>query len=146
MVATKRKIEIDINLYKREKVNSVLWAIGDLENAYNENSIFNSSAKHSAINQKRIDFLFDNGLFELPIELRPKCQQKADNRYMSVYGRMYPDLPSPTITSGFGSIGQGRFAHPLFRRSLTPHEAARVQFIPDFFSFDNKLTRVALQK
>ena len=146
LVATKRKIEIDINLYKREKVNSVLWAIGDLENAYNENSIFNSSAKHSAINQKRIDFLFDNGLFELPIELRPKCQQKADNRYMSVYGRMYPDLPSPTITSGFGSIGQGRFAHPLFRRSLTPHEAARVQFIPDFFSFDNKLTRVALQK
>ena len=59
---------------------------------------------------------------------------------------MYADNPAPTITSGFGSIGQGRFGHPYEKRTLTPHEAARVQFIPDYFKFDSALTRVALQK
>ena len=59
---------------------------------------------------------------------------------------MYPDKPAPTITSGFGSIGQGRFGHPYERRTMTPHEAARVQFIPDFFKFSKELNRVALQK
>lgn len=145
LVASKIKLDFDIQKYKRTKVNSVLWAIDDLATSYKEDCTFNSSAKHSAINQKRIDYLFDNNMYELPNCLRPKCQQKADNRYTSVYGRMYPNKPAPTITSGFGSIGQGRFAHPLFRRSLTPHEAARVQFIPDYFTFDEHLTRVALQ-
>ena len=93
-----------------------------------------------------MNYLYDNGIYELPNHLRPKCQQKEDNRYTSVYGRMYPDKPGPTITSGFGSIGQGRFGHPYLRRTLTPHEAARVQFIPDFFKFGNSLTRVSLQK
>ena len=50
---------------------------------------------------------------------------------------MHWDQPSPTITGGFGSNGQGRFVHPLERRTLTPHEAARVQFFPDFFRFNN---------
>ena len=58
---------------------------------------------------------------------------------------MYPNLPAPTITTGFGSTGQGRFVHPLERRSLTPHEAARVQTFPDFFEFSHEKSRVALQ-
>lgn len=145
LVASKKEIDFDVQKYRRTKVPPVLWAIDDLAKSYNQGNTFNSSAKHSVINQKRMDYLFDNNLYELPNELRPRCQQKADNRYTSVYGRMYPDKPAPTITSGFGSIGQGRFAHPLYRRSLTPHEAARVQFIPDFFAFGEQLTRVALQ-
>jgi site-specific DNA-cytosine methylase len=31
---------------------------------------------------------------------------------------------------------KGRFVHPKERRTLTPRETARLQFIPDFFSFD----------
>ena len=50
---------------------------------------------------------------------------------------MYWDKPAPTITGGFGSNGQGRFVHPLRRRTLTPHEAARLQFFPDYFDFGN---------
>ena len=63
-----------------------------------------------------------------------------------MYGRMYWERPAQTITSGFGSMGQGRFVHPLRPRVLTPHEAARLQGFPDFFSFSmvNKLT--ALRK
>ena len=146
LVASKEHLDFNVEQYERENTTSSLWAMGDLACTYDENSVFNSSAKHSAVNQKRIDYLFANGLYELPNELRPKCQQSENNRYTSVYGRMYPDAPAPTITSGFGSIGQGRFAHPLSPRSLTPHEASRVQFIPDFFKFGNQLSRVALQK
>jgi DNA (cytosine-5)-methyltransferase 1 len=41
-------------------------------------------------------------------------------------------------------MGQGRFVHPKRRRTLTPHEAARLQFLPDFFHFDEDLPRTAL--
>jgi DNA (cytosine-5)-methyltransferase 1 len=45
------------------------------------------------------------------------------------------DEPAQTITSGYGSPGQGRYVHPRRRRTLTPHEAARIQFFPDSFNF-----------
>jgi DNA (cytosine-5)-methyltransferase 1 len=63
-----------------------------------------------------------------------------------VYGRMRPDVPAPTITSGFGSTGQGRFVHPLEPRTLTPREAARLQGFPDWFSFSAVDGRRALQE
>ena len=59
-----------------------------------------------------------------------------------MYGRMYWDRLAQTITSGFGSMGQGRFVHPRRRRTITAHEAARLQGFPDFFDFTsvNKIT------
>jgi DNA (cytosine-5)-methyltransferase 1 len=32
-------------------------------------------------------------------------------------------------------MGQGRFVHPIRARTITPHEAARIQGFPDFFDF-----------
>lgn len=146
LVGSLTPLDIDLSHYEVVNAKSVSWAIDDLPSSYDAESIFNSSATHSKTNQARIDYLFEHNLYELPYQERPLCQRKPTNRYTSVYGRMYPDQPAPTITSGFGSVGQGRFCHPHFHRTLTPHEAARVQFIPDFFKFDNKLSRVALQK
>lgn len=145
LVATLDNKEFNLGQYERENVNGVWWAIKDLAQN-DEKDIFNTSAKHSSTNQQRINYLFDNNIYELPYQLRPECQRSEKNRYTSVYSRMYPDKPAPTITSGFGSIGQGRFGHPYERRTMTPHEAARVQFIPDFFKFSKELNRVALQK
>lgn len=113
---------------------SVQWACDDLMD-YQGESDFDTSAKHSPINQERIRYLFDNGLYELPDEMRPNCHKLKAHSYKSVYGRMKWDAPAPTITTGFGSTGQGRFVHPLRMRTLTPHEAARIQFFPDFFKF-----------
>lgn len=146
LIGTRNKIDINLEPYKINTPRPVLWAIADLIDTYDPLNIFNSSATHSKVNQKRIDYLFENELHELPYQERPKCQRTPNNRYTSVYGRMYANKPAPTITSGFGSIGQGRFCHPNLRRTLTPHEAARVQFIPDHFKFSNLLSRVALQK
>ncbi|NEJ83128.1 hypothetical protein GR268_42370, partial [Rhizobium leguminosarum] len=45
------------------------------------------------------------------------------------------DKPAQTITTGFGTPGQGRYIHPMRRRVITPHEAARIQGFPDWFDF-----------
>ena len=52
-----------------------------------------------------------------------------------MYGRLRWDEPAQTITSGFSSIGQGRYMHPDQLRALTAHEAARIQGFPDYFQF-----------
>jgi DNA (cytosine-5)-methyltransferase 1 len=81
----------------------------------------------------------------LPNKLRPPCHRnKPDHRYKSMYGRLRWDQPAQTITTGFGSPGQGRYLHPDLPRTLTPHEAARVQFFPDWFDFGKAPSRSAL--
>jgi len=85
--------------------------------------------------KRRIDFLFDRGVWELPDSERPPCHRDNDHRYGSVYGRIRGERPSPTITTGFTVMGQGRFVHPHYRRTLTPREGARLQFFPNWFRF-----------
>ena len=85
-------------------------------------------------NRRRVEYLFDNDLHELPNDQRPECHQNGTS-YRSVYGRMRADKPAPTITGGFLSPGRGRFTHPTEPRALTPREAARIQGFPDTYSF-----------
>ncbi len=87
--------------------------------------------------------LIDNDEHDLPNRLRPPCHQ-GDHSYVSMYGRLKWKEPAQTITSGFGSLGQGRFMHPSLCRTLTPHEAARIQGFPDYFTFDAAVTRTEL--
>lgn len=118
------------------------WAISDIvDEATVAQSPFSTSAVHSSTNKKRIQYLFDHDLYELPDHQRPDCHRLKKHSYKSVYGRMYPDRPAPTITRGFGSTGQGRFVHPMRQRSITPHEAARIQFLPDWFDFGDTARR-----
>ena len=123
--------------------HSFEWACSDLIDL-NGATTFDTSARHSSINQSRIEYLFDHDLYDLPDSVRPDCHRLKAHDYKAVYGRLRPREPAPTITTGFGSTGQGRFVHPTRRRTLTPHEAARLQFIPDFFSFGT-LGRRSLQ-
>lgn len=116
------------------------WAIEDLRRA-KPSSLFDTPPVPNATNRKRIDWLFDHEMFDLPDRLRPDCHRLKPHSYTSVYGRMYWDRPSQTITRGYGSMGQGRYVHPRERRTITPHEAARLQFIPDFFRFPVNSTR-----
>jgi DNA (cytosine-5)-methyltransferase 1 len=127
----------------RRPSRPVTWAIEDLDNEGNEP--FDSSAVHSAENKRRIEYLFEHDLYDLPDGERPACHRDKVHSYRAVYGRMHPDEPAPTITVGFGSTGQGRFVHPFHARTLTPHEAARVQSFPDWFDFGG-LGRGQLQK
>ena len=136
LIAAKDKtvsLERAISNHRTEE-KSLGWAIDDLLNISN-NTVFDTPANSSTTNKRRIDYLFDHDIYDLPNIERPDCHRLKKHSYTSVYGRMYWDIPSPTITGGFGSNGQGRFVHPKRRRTITPHEAARLQFFPDFFEF-----------
>jgi DNA (cytosine-5)-methyltransferase 1 len=109
------------------------WAIGDLLDV-RPKSFFDEAAVPSADNQRRMNYLFENDEYNLPNEERPECHQ-GDHNYTSMYGRLWWDRPSQTITSGFATMGRGRFVHPAVPRCLTAHEAARIQGFPDYFKF-----------
>lgn len=110
------------------------WACSDLD-AIQGGGTFDTPAKVFPQNQQRMEYLINQDVYELPDSERPDCHKLKDHGYDSVYGRLYPMAPAPTITTGFGSPGQGRFTHPRFPRTITPHEAARLQSFPDFFTF-----------
>ncbi|MDN4477298.1 DNA cytosine methyltransferase [Demequina sp. SYSU T00039] len=118
------------------------WAIGDLVDVDATNPI-DRAPEAQAANKKRMQYLLDNDLYDLPNALRPHCQQ-GEHSYKSMYGRLRWNEPAQTITSGFGSIGQGRYMHPERPRALTAHEAARIQGFPDYFDFSPCPTRGAL--
>lgn len=141
LVAT-REGPFNFDLLATAPGRSVEWAIGDLLKIDSE-AILDVPSVPSEDNELRIDWLFDNDAHDLPNPLRPECHHN-DHSYRSMYGRLRWDEPAQTITSGFGSMGQGRFVHPLVRRTLTPHEAARLQFLPDFMDFSGVMTRTGL--
>jgi len=108
-------------------------------------SLFDTPSKMTRKNQTRAQYLIEKDKYDLPNRLRPKCHQ-SEHSYVSMYGRLSWSLPAQTITSGFGCMGQGRFVHPKAPRVLTPHEAARLQGFPDFFSFSTVTYRTALHE
>lgn len=118
-----------------DEPRTVEWAIGDLLGSTN-GSVLDSASTPKAENRERIAWLFRNDKDNLPDELRPTCHRDKDHSYVSMYGRLPWKQPSQTITTGFGSMGQGRFVHSKEERTLTPHEAARLQFLPDFLRLD----------
>ncbi len=123
-------------------LHDLRWAIGDLTNTAST-SMLDREPQATAKNVDRMQFLLQNGIYDLPNALRPTCQQ-GSHSYKSMYGRLRWDEPAQTITSGYGSIGQGRYMHPERTRALTAHEAARIQGFPDYFDFSACPTRSAL--
>lgn len=98
----------------------------------------------SADNRARAEYLVRTGSYELPDSERPPCHRDGGHSYKSVYGRLHWERPAQTITTGFGSMGQGRYLHPSKIRTLTPHEAARIQTFPDWFTFGDEPKRTQL--
>lgn len=111
----------------------IMQVLSDLADGDPANS-YDTPSSLSADNQARIDYLFENDIYELPDLERPVSHQQG-NSYPSVYGRLRPDQPAGTLTTGFLSPGRGRFIHPTKRRTLTLHEGARIQGFPDRFKF-----------
>jgi len=124
---------------------TVRWAIEDLLNIRSR-GVFDTPSNKSKNNAARMAFLFESGRYNLPNDQRPHCHKDGDHSYMSVYGRLRWDRPAQTITTGFGSMGQGRYVHPQRRRTITPHEAARLQTFPDWFDFGKNTPRGVLAR
>lgn len=67
--------------------------------------------------------------------LQLPCYRGKDGIFTDVYGRMFWDRPSPTITTKFFSISNGRFAHPDQNRAITIREGATLQSFPLSYVF-----------
>jgi DNA (cytosine-5)-methyltransferase 1 len=117
----------------KSDARSTRWAIGDLRRT--QGSALDEPSRQSKENTRRIKWLFRENKYDLPNWMRPACHKDKEHSYVSMYGRMRWDHPAQTVTSGFGSPGQGRYIHPKEPRTITAHEAARLQFFPDTFMF-----------
>ncbi len=117
----------------RRKERDLRWAIGDIMDI-DSTSPMDRPADLSEVNRERIAYLFESEQYDLPNQWRPDSH-KDGHTYPSIYGRLRWDRPSGTITTGFNSPGRGRYIHPELRRTITPHEAARIQGFPDRFEF-----------
>lgn len=130
-----------------DHIKTVKEAIGD-ENLFpkipagyrDENAVrFHSSRSLAPINLKRIKLVRHNGgtrmSFKDNPELQLKCYVGKDNSFRDVYGRLYWDRPSSTITTKFLSFTNGRFGHPEQDRCLSIREGARLQSFPNDYNF-----------
>ena len=124
---------------------TVDWAITDLAEL-EAKTVYDTPGHASEENLRRIQYLFEHRCYDLPNSERPECHRDGDHSYVSMYGRLRWDKPAQTITTGFGSMGQGRYVHPGQRRTITPHEAARLQTFPDWFDFGGATHRSVLAK
>lgn len=122
---------------------TVEWAMRDLID-HDGDGILDQPSNPSKRNRERMRYLLENNIYELPNKMRPPCHRDRDHSYVSVYGRLRWDRPAQTVTSGFYSTSMGRYVHPERVRTLTAHEAARLQFFPDFFDFASVVNRTAL--
>ncbi len=148
LIATKNKNLLEsLHINNQSKIKARLGDfIKDIEDVKMNGNLLNSSGKLSAINKTRIDYLFENNVYNLPDSERPDCHKNNKHSYKSNYGRLDYNMPSQTITSGFGSIGQGRYVHPTRRRTITTREAMRIQGFPDDHDFSSINSITALRK
>ena len=79
-----------------------------------------------------------------PIGIGPKCLDKIKGFY-DVYGRLYWDRPSITITHYARNPASGRFVHPEQDRGLTMREAAQLQGFPLGFKFSGSVDAIFKQ-
>ncbi len=67
--------------------------------------------------------------------LQLKCFIGKDQSFKDTFGRLWWDKPSPTITTKFYSISNGRFVHPNEDRALSLREGAVLQSFPKAYKF-----------
>lgn len=105
------------------------------------NDPIHRTTKLTNINIKRIKQSKPNGTWlDWDDDLRLPCHKKQTGKtYLSVYGRMSWEEPSPTITTQFYNYGTGRFGHPSQDRAITIREAALLQTFPmNYIFYENE--------
>lgn len=93
----------------------------------------------SIVNKKRLEKVAKNGGNRLGFandsELQLDCFIGRDDSFKDTFGRLWWDKPSPTITTKFFSISNGRFVHPEEDRALSIREGATLQSFPLTYKF-----------
>lgn len=109
----------------------------------------NSTSALSAKNKRRIELTEKDGGTRLAWKDDPELQIPAyegkDHYYRSIYGRLWWDKPSTTITTRFIATSCGRFTHPEENRGLSLREGATLQTFPKDYKFVGGLVSIAKQ-
>lgn len=140
LLATSSKKEICLPVKKNKKttVRDIISSLPELNAGECDNQLhLHKSRKLSDLNIKRLQKTPHNGGSRLSWkdddELQINAYKNKDKIFRDVYGRIRWDEPSPTITTKFISISNGRFGHPEQNRALSLLEGALLQtFSPDY--------------
>lgn len=101
-----------------------------------------SVAGLSEINLERLKLVKKDGGNRLGFanhdSLQLSCFKNKDNSFKDTFGRLWWNKPSPTITTKFFSVSNGRFVHPEEDRALSIREGATLQSFPKTFVFKSK--------
>lgn len=139
-------------LLQPENYITVRRAIGGLpalrDGDIDPHDIMHQASRLSDLNRKRIRQSIPGGTWrDWDIELQLSCHRKSSGRsYPSVYGRMNWDEPSPTITTQFYGVGNGRFVHPEQDRALSLREGAILQSFPPDYAFIENVRQINKRK
>lgn len=109
-----------------------------------ETEFMHTVAGLKEINIQRLNQTKKNGgsrLAYVNSDLAIECHKHDNMNFKDSYGRMFWDKPSPTITTKFFSISNGRFAHPEENRAISLREGATLQSFPKDYVF--KTTSIA---
>jgi len=86
----------------------------------------------------------DGGGRDIWMKKKPiNCFQQRKGAFKDVYNRMFWDKPSPTITTRFNSLSNGRFGHPDEDRAISLREGAILQTFPKDYVFFGSSTTIA---
>lgn len=110
---------------------------------------FHVAPAPTGIGQARIQLIPMLGdkrdIMKLAPELCPPSWLRMGNQAVDVWGRMDWNKPSNTIRCSFQSASKGRYLHPSQNRVISLREGARLQGIPDSWSFHGDRTSIARQ-
>lgn len=137
VVAMKSDFNLPQGSLERTDFKTVKDAIGQLPPvAAGENNVFDKMHKSASHRKSTIEVIkqvpLDGG--SRPAGVGPKCLQDFKG-FSDVYGRLYWNKPSITITHYARNPASGRFVHPEQHRGLTARESARLQSFPDNYDF-----------
>ncbi len=115
----------------------------EIEAGTKDNSKFHHSvAGLTQINLERLKYVEKDGGdrfgFANDSSLQLKCFKNKEDSFKDTFGRLWWNKPSPTITTKFFSVSNGRFVHPNENRALSIREGATLQSFPKSFEFKTK--------
>lgn len=155
-VAIKKSIPFSkyFNIPKKikNKKNNVFKAIGFLPKIQagerSKKDYWHVSCKLSELNLKRIKESIPGGTWkDWPKEILLDCYKRLNGKsFLSVYGRLDPNKPSPTLTTHFLGYGTGRYGHYEQNRGLSVREGAILQTFPKNYKFNKKLGKTIVAR
>ena len=144
LASRKGEIKLIEPTHTIEEYITVKDAIGHLEKInsgeVSKKDFIHKASKLSEKNLKRIRQSKQGGSWSKDWDesLKLDCHKSDKGKsYVSVYGRMKWDEPSPTMTTFCTGIGNGRFGHPVQDRAISLREAAILQTFPKSYKFSN---------